>query len=143
MLSTPFTKLVGCEVPIQMAGMGTLATPRLAAAVSEAGGLGMIGLSGWPATAAIGCLEETRRLTSRPFGANFIVADAIDKATGKPDPDAVRSVEEAATRSRVVEFFYDHPNLLSSRRSTREARSRLGRSDPLARRSRPSALDAT
>ena len=42
MLNTRFTELVGCSVPIQQAGMGAVAPPELAAAVSEAGGLGML-----------------------------------------------------------------------------------------------------
>jgi NAD(P)H-dependent flavin oxidoreductase YrpB (nitropropane dioxygenase family) len=37
MLTTRFTDLVGCSIPIQRAGMGALAPPELAAAVSEAG----------------------------------------------------------------------------------------------------------
>gem|GEM_PF-5803610 len=36
MLNTRFTRLVGCAVPIQQAGMGSLATPALAAAVASA-----------------------------------------------------------------------------------------------------------
>ena len=43
MLTTRFTQLIGCTVPIQQAGMGQVAPPELAAAVSEAGGLGMLG----------------------------------------------------------------------------------------------------
>ena len=43
MLSTRFTKLVGCTIPIQLAGMGAVGLPELAAAVSQAGGLGMLG----------------------------------------------------------------------------------------------------
>ena len=42
MLTTRFTELVGCSVPIQQAGMGSHANPRLAAAVANAGGLGTI-----------------------------------------------------------------------------------------------------
>jgi len=41
-LATAFTDLVGCTIPIQQAGMGGVSTPGLAAAVSEAGGLGML-----------------------------------------------------------------------------------------------------
>ena len=41
-IATRFTDLVGCEVPIQQAGMGGASTPELAAAVSSAGGLGML-----------------------------------------------------------------------------------------------------
>jgi len=109
MLTTRFTELVDCTVPLQLAGMGQLGSPRLAAAVSEAGGLGMIGLSGWPTQAAIKRLDETRHLTSRPFGANFIVPSLIDEVTKKPDPEVAGSVEAAASRARVVEFFYDDP----------------------------------
>jgi nitronate monooxygenase len=46
MLTTRFTKLVGCSVPIQQAGMGTLTNPRLAAAICTAGGLGMLSVAG-------------------------------------------------------------------------------------------------
>ena len=42
MLTTRFTQLVGCSVPIQQAGMGGLANPSLAAAVTNAGGLGIM-----------------------------------------------------------------------------------------------------
>ncbi len=44
MLTTRFTELVGCSVPIQEAPVGTW--PRLAVAVANAGGLGMAQLSG-------------------------------------------------------------------------------------------------
>ncbi len=37
------TQLVGCRLPLQQAGMGGTATPELALAVSEAGGLGTLG----------------------------------------------------------------------------------------------------
>jgi len=93
MLTTRFTELVGCTVPLQLAGMGELGSPRLAAAVSVAGGLGMIGLSGWPTQAVIKRLDETRHFTSRPFGANFIVPSLIDEVTKKPDPEVAGSVE--------------------------------------------------
>ena len=110
MLSTRFTKLVGCTVPLQIAGMGQLGTPRLAAAVSEAGGLGMIGLSGWPMPATGKILDEVERLTSRPVGANFLIPSLVDEVTQKVDPSVEGSLEEAASRSRVVEFFYGDPN---------------------------------
>ena len=42
MLTTRFTELVGCTVPIQQAGMGFFAHPPLAKAVAKAGGLGMV-----------------------------------------------------------------------------------------------------
>src|SRR2546428_201376 len=42
MLQTKFTELLGCTVPLQQAGMGKIASPALAAAVADAGGLGMV-----------------------------------------------------------------------------------------------------
>ncbi len=43
MLTTRFTQLVGCSVPLQQAGMGGVAGAGLAASVAQAGALGMIG----------------------------------------------------------------------------------------------------
>ena len=48
MLETAFTRLVGCTVPIQLAGMGSILSPELAAAVSNAGALGQITFAGIP-----------------------------------------------------------------------------------------------
>ena len=45
-METAFTRLIGIEHPIIQAPIGTLTNPRLAAAVSNAGGLGMLALGG-------------------------------------------------------------------------------------------------
>src|SRR4030095_12570779 len=76
MLTTRFTRLVGCSVPIQQAGMGSHANPQLAAAVANAGGLGMgsvYGGDGGPAANVAEMLDDTRQQTSGVFGANFIM----------------------------------------------------------------------
>jgi nitronate monooxygenase len=109
MLRTRFTDLLGCKVPLQMAGMGQLSTPRLAAAVADAGGLGMVGVSGAPPEYVARVLDETRRMTSGVFGANFIVAGLRDTPSGDIDPELAPALEQAASRARVVEFFYDNP----------------------------------
>src|SRR5690348_17768835 len=81
MLTTRFTELVGCTIPIQQAGMGAVAPPELAAAVSEAGGLGMLGTAhpGLTAASLAQQLKRLRALTARPFGVNFIVAPQVRK----------------------------------------------------------------
>jgi NAD(P)H-dependent flavin oxidoreductase YrpB (nitropropane dioxygenase family) len=100
-LATRFTELVGCSVPIQQAGMGAAAPPELAAAVSNTGGLGMVGTAragGATPAGVTALLERTRALTARPFGVNFIVRDdapPIDRAC----------FELAAGAARVVELF--------------------------------------
>jgi NAD(P)H-dependent flavin oxidoreductase YrpB (nitropropane dioxygenase family) len=107
MLTTRFTKLVGCAVPIQQAGMGAASPPELAAAVSEAGGFGMLGTAreGLNPSTLVALLDRTRELTSRPFGVNFII---------RPGSVAAQSprefAEQAAKVSRVVEFFYADPS---------------------------------
>jgi hypothetical protein len=68
---TPLCDVVGIEVPIVLAPMGGAVTPELAAAVSNAGGLGLLPLS-WASPEEIASVvEQTRELTGRPFGGNF------------------------------------------------------------------------
>ena len=107
MLTTRFTELVGCTVPIQQAGMGAAAPPELAAAVSEAGALGMLGTAraGLNPSTFASLLERTHALTTRPFGVNFIMR------TGSVAAQSPREfIEQAAGVARVVEFFYTDPN---------------------------------
>ncbi len=105
MLKTRFTELTGCKVPIQMAAIGSLARPPLAAAVSNAGGLGMLHLSGFTPAQATRSLEEVRKRTRNVFGANFIITEAW-----YPDLEEVREVVETASKhAKVVEFFYRRP----------------------------------
>ena len=109
MLRTRFTELLGCTVPIQQAGMGKLASPALAAAVADAGGLGMVsGIGAAPPEYVAKVLDGLRRSTSGAFGANFIVAGV--RETGKLDADFLKVLEVAASRAPVVEFFYETPD---------------------------------
>ncbi len=73
MITTPLCTLLGIEHPILNASMAGTATGELAAAVSEAGGFGMIG--GTNPDGASWLREQiriARSLTSRPFGVGFI-----------------------------------------------------------------------
>jgi NAD(P)H-dependent flavin oxidoreductase YrpB (nitropropane dioxygenase family) len=97
-LATRFTELVGCRVPIQLAGMGSIATPELAAAVTNAGGLGMIGVALLSARATAAVLDRLASLARGPFGVNFLMPFL--------DRDALAA---ASSRVRVVEFFYGEP----------------------------------
>ena len=99
-LSTRFTELVGCPVPIQQAGMAAAAPPQLAAAVSSAGGLGMIGAgrAGVTPETLAQLVDTTRALTSQVFGVNFIYREPAS-------PDEYALYEVAARGARVVELF--------------------------------------
>jgi nitronate monooxygenase len=68
---TPVTELLGIEQPILQAPMASAATPALAAAVSEAGGLGALGSAMLPVEELRRQTAELRDLTQRPFQLNF------------------------------------------------------------------------
>src|SRR5258706_2346645 len=104
MLTTRFTELVGCSVPIQQAGMGGgIASPRLAAAVANAGGLGMVSVYGYPPAVVAQLLDSVRQQTTGAIGANFLMPGV--------DPDlAGECVAAAASRARVVDFFWGEPD---------------------------------
>ena len=97
-MRTRFTDLVGCTAPIQLAAMPGIGTPALAAAVSNAGGLGVVGLPLLPPDAVAALLDDLRQRTARPFGANFLMP-FLDRD----------GVAVAARAARVVEFFYGEP----------------------------------
>jgi nitronate monooxygenase len=103
MLSTRFTDLVGCTVPIQQAPIGGCASPRLAAAVAEAGGLGMVSLTGDPPEVVAAQLDQARQLSAGPIGAHFFLL-MVDRDS------APESVAAAAERAPVVDFFYADPD---------------------------------
>jgi nitronate monooxygenase len=70
---TPFTRLVGIDIPIVQAPIGGMARPPLAAAVSNAGALGMISLS-WSETDEVqSIIAEMRERSDHPFGVNLIL----------------------------------------------------------------------
>jgi len=71
-LKTPLCNLFGIEIPIILAPMGTCTSAELAAAVSNAGGLGGIGSLFRSAAAVKRDIEVVRQLTSRPFAINHI-----------------------------------------------------------------------
>ena len=72
MLTTPFCRDIGIEAPVLSVGFGTGAGPELVAAVSNAGGLGVLGGTGMRELIAER-IEATRALTGRPFGVNLIL----------------------------------------------------------------------
>jgi NAD(P)H-dependent flavin oxidoreductase YrpB (nitropropane dioxygenase family) len=72
-VQTALTELLGIEAPIVLAPMGGAVTTELAAAVSNAGGLGTLPLS-WNTPGEIkSTLAEMTALTDRPFGVNLIL----------------------------------------------------------------------
>lgn len=74
MLKSPLNGLLKIKYPILQAPIGAASTPELAAAVSNAGGLGSLALS-WNDTETVRqSIRKTRELTSQPFAVNFVLA---------------------------------------------------------------------
>ena len=67
---------LGIEYPLLQGAMAWIAGGRLAAAVSEAGGLGVIGAGGADAAWIKTEIQKARQLTSRPFGINLMLASS-------------------------------------------------------------------
>jgi nitronate monooxygenase len=65
-------QLLGISVPIVQAPMAGISTPAMAAAVSEAGGLGSLGIGALGAEAARKAIRDTRALSAKPFNANLL-----------------------------------------------------------------------
>ncbi|HEY1968995.1 MAG TPA: nitronate monooxygenase [Pseudonocardia sp.] len=79
--STQLCRDWGFRLPIWNAGMGVgLAGPELAAAVSNAGGLGVLGMGGLPEPVIRAEINRLRGMTDRPFGVNIILPMLTDEA---------------------------------------------------------------
>lgn len=73
MIRTAFTELVGVQHPIALAGMGGETNPELVAAVTNAGGLGILGVSDAPPEKLERVVAETREKARGPFGLNLLL----------------------------------------------------------------------
>jgi len=78
MLKTRLCELLGIDLPIIAAPMGFVTGPELAAAVSNAGGLGVMSFSGNPPPVLREEIRRLRRLTRKPFGVNLILFFPIE-----------------------------------------------------------------
>lgn len=72
-------KLFGIKYPILQGGMAWVATGELAAAVSNAGGLGIIGAGQMPAEVLREEIKKTKKLTNKPFGVNVMLRSPFVK----------------------------------------------------------------
>lgn len=85
------TELLGIEYPIIQGGMAWVAEHNLAAAVSEAGGMGIIGAGGAPADFVKDQIRRVKEVTDKPVGVNIMLMN--------PEADAIAQiiVEEGVT----------------------------------------------
>ncbi|KSV58385.1 enoyl-[acyl-carrier-protein] reductase FabK [Acetivibrio ethanolgignens] len=72
-MRTRLSELLGIEYPIIQGGMAWVAESQLATAVSEAGGLGLIGAASAPAEWVRGQIRKVKEQTDKPFGVNIML----------------------------------------------------------------------
>ena len=73
MIKSELCEMLGIEYPVFQGGMAWIADGRLAAAVSEGGGLGIIGAGNAPASYVREQIRVVRSLTDKPFGVNIML----------------------------------------------------------------------
>jgi len=83
-MKTRVTEILGIEYPVIQGGMAWVAEYHLAAAVSNAGGLGIIGAGGAPAEFVREQIRKAKELTDKPFGVNLMLMN--------PEADAIAQV---------------------------------------------------
>ncbi len=89
-MRTQLTDLLGIEHPICSAGMGFVARAELVAAVSNAGGLGVIGGAGFTPERLRLEIQKTRELTDKPFGVDLLLPIQTTGEVLLPRPESER-----------------------------------------------------
>jgi NAD(P)H-dependent flavin oxidoreductase YrpB (nitropropane dioxygenase family) len=106
-LHTPLCDLMGIRYPIFCAGFGLAAGPEIAAAVSNAGGFGVLGCAGVEPEFVAKRVGRTRELTTQPFGVNTI----IDENEDGDREWLLKQVESiGALRVAAVVLFWGDPS---------------------------------
>ena len=82
-MKTRVTELLGIEYPIIQGGMAWVAEHHLAAAVSEAGGFGLIGAASAPAEIVREEIRKAKELTDKPFGVNIMLLNPNSEEVAK------------------------------------------------------------
>jgi NAD(P)H-dependent flavin oxidoreductase YrpB (nitropropane dioxygenase family) len=73
MIRTRFCELMGVDHPLALGGMGSIFSPDMVAAVSEAGGLGALGCHGLSVDQIRSAVQAIRKRTDKPFALNFLL----------------------------------------------------------------------
>jgi enoyl-[acyl-carrier protein] reductase II len=97
----PITRRLGIKFPVFQAGMGFVAHAELAAAVSNAGGLGCIGSGSMSARELKEQIHRCRDLTDRPFGVDILFAEV------KADPKNATVVRYASNVQKLIDITFE------------------------------------
>ncbi len=109
-LHTPLCDLLGIEYPIILAGMGGAAGPTLAAAVSNAGGLGVVGATGYTPDELREMIRKLRSLTDKPFGVDLLLPSNIMEEGGDRETVAATIPEANKQFVRTLQQRFGVPD---------------------------------
>jgi enoyl-[acyl-carrier protein] reductase II len=124
-IRTPLCDMLGIEHPIMLAGMGGVSYAELAAAVSNAGGFGTLGMAGRSHAEIADEIQKTRDLTDKPFGVDLLAAvpeslertadliieggaKAFISGLGVPPPHLVKKFHDAGLKVMNVNGTVKH-----------------------------------
>jgi len=96
-LRTSICELFGIDYPVLLAGMGGAAGPELAAAVSNAGGLGVLGAAACTPSQLDEWIVRTRSLTDRPFGVDTLLPASVPQSVDQLGEERKGDSKPAAT----------------------------------------------
>ena len=80
-LKSRICEMLGIRYPILLAGMGGASVPALAAAVSNAGGLGVLGAAACSPDQLRDWIRQTRELTDKPFGVDTLLPASVRRGS--------------------------------------------------------------
>lgn len=109
-MQTKLTELLGIEHPIMLAGMNGVAWSDVVAAVSEAGGCGVLGAEGWSPEQVRDECQKVRALTKKPFGVDFLIAvndNPIDCVKVAIEEGAAVMVAGLGVPARIVDMCHE------------------------------------
>jgi len=116
-LDTPVCELLGIDYPIVLAGMGGASTPELAAAVSNAGGLGVLGAATCQPETLRSWIRRTRELTNRPFGVDTLLPASVrQQSAAETAPGDI----PLKSHQRLRGCLHDHPRAGAAGRVRRQ-----------------------
>ena len=99
-MKTRITELLGIEYPIIQGGMAWVAEHHLAAAVANAGGLGLIGAASAPPEVVREEIRKAKELTDKPFGVNvMLMSPFADEAARCLNANGIKADGALAARS--------------------------------------------
>ncbi len=109
MFKTDICEMLGIDYPVFQGGMAWAATAELAAAVSNAGGLGIIGAGNAPAEVVVNEIKKAKTLTNKPFGVNiYFISPFVEEVVAGILEEGVAVVTTGAGNpGKYIQAFKD------------------------------------